>query len=253
MSPVSPRRMHRSFGFTLIELLVVVAIIALLISILLPSLSRARNVARSTACLAIQKQLGNANIMYADANDDWYVYYNETTTPKRITVAAGGFWGANIAYRTILGLPSVAAVAGQPGTGQSTIVGLMDPAAPQDFVARGEWHLTFSMQHQGAGVAAARSIKRSKVVIPADKVMGTDATSWNIDNSAQTDPQWWDTFGDTRVNAPPHNRHTAYRHLEMTNMVMHDGHAQTFTKHEAFNPVHNLRIKLYDPYKFWGP
>lgn len=52
-------------GFTLIELLVVVSIIALLISILLPSLARAREGARTTLCLANQKQLGLAVPMYA--------------------------------------------------------------------------------------------------------------------------------------------------------------------------------------------
>jgi prepilin-type N-terminal cleavage/methylation domain-containing protein/prepilin-type processing-associated H-X9-DG protein len=59
-------------GFTLIELLVVVAIIALLIAILLPSLGKAREKAKAVACLANLKGLGQASYMY---QQDWNGYF----------------------------------------------------------------------------------------------------------------------------------------------------------------------------------
>jgi prepilin-type N-terminal cleavage/methylation domain-containing protein len=59
---------HRR-GFTLVELLVVISIIALLISILVPSLRGARESAKKTQCLARLKALGIANMMYVNSND----------------------------------------------------------------------------------------------------------------------------------------------------------------------------------------
>jgi len=66
---VCPQRDRRN-GFTLIELLVVISIIALLMAILIPTLSRAKKQAAAGVCLSNQRHLVLAWIMYAQDNDD---------------------------------------------------------------------------------------------------------------------------------------------------------------------------------------
>lgn len=61
-----PYRSRR--GYTLIEVLVAISIIALLISILIPALAKARDAGRAATCLSNQRQLGLAATLYANEN-----------------------------------------------------------------------------------------------------------------------------------------------------------------------------------------
>ncbi len=69
---LASRRCWSRQAFTLIELLVVIAIISLLVSILLPSLSRAKELARGTVCLSNMRSTGLAVQMYANQNNEFY-------------------------------------------------------------------------------------------------------------------------------------------------------------------------------------
>jgi len=83
-----PKSARGRVGFTLIELLVVIAIIAILASMLLPALSRAKDQAYVVNCLNNQKQLTLGFVMYANENND----VMPGKTFQGLDMYGGGYW-----------------------------------------------------------------------------------------------------------------------------------------------------------------
>ncbi len=95
---LSPSRKRCAGAFTLIELLVVIAIIAILASLLLPALSRARESGRRAACKSNLHQIGIAFQIYSQDNDNLLpdLRYPPYALPQAPPPKAAGLWAWDI-------------------------------------------------------------------------------------------------------------------------------------------------------------
>jgi len=216
-------------GFTLIELLVVISIIALLVSVLMPSLTGAREQAKSAMCLANLRNLGSAMALYhADHDGSFWPYCGKVISYTPV-VREYFFWGKVRTDGTVDTTPSpfMAYIGQNAGL-------LACPNQPMgSYVPQGgaEVHTT-NYGYNGYYLADAVSLEprppRLVTTIPEPAklfVFNDTAMYWNpegvyiLQNSTYLEP----ISGNAKQQPTTH-----FRHKERTNALCADGHADRF-------------------------
>jgi prepilin-type N-terminal cleavage/methylation domain-containing protein/prepilin-type processing-associated H-X9-DG protein len=240
------RKCGRNGGFTLVELLVVIALIAIVISLLLPVTNRARAAAQRIHCLNALRQLGLASLTYLSDYREWYLPIKQGFNPNPEppwppppsgltppTVPHFG-WHNWYVFRESLRWNT------RPGYSNRVPFGMVCPRATLAIDSadrRGYWiYRSYGYNTDGLSWYANAPTyfmawRRGVVKNPTQKVMFIDATDWVVSMAGSTK---YDTYGEV-FGVPPLTNITSYRHEHGANMVFFDGHAAYLPKDQIIN------------------
>ena len=223
-------------NFTLIELLVVIAIIAILAAMLLPSLNKARELAKRSGCANIVKQFGMANAMYASDYQDWqwpdFMGPSATRTDWPQNPALCSNLGVNVSgVIRVSGSPMVyywprqyicpAAVYAlkQQNNGYCSIgnsIGI-NITRPAKLASSGlsEWYPPAAGNY--------RAFRGTEIRKPSAKLAFVDSTDRNVVRSRSDRANYYYKFGEVLTGSTD-SAVTAYRHQRGANVGFFDGH-----------------------------
>ena len=140
--------MERKKGFTLVELLVVIAIIALLMGILMPALSRVRQIAFRLVCGTNLSGIGKAMLIYANDYDDELPRAGGRNSEWR---SGGIVWDAPTRHAAY-GLNANGTGGGATITSSLYLLIKYAEVTPKSFICKGDSNVTeFEPSDQGAG------------------------------------------------------------------------------------------------------
>ena len=213
-------------AFTLVELLVVIGIIALLISILLPSLARARMEGQRVKCLSNLRQIGAGFMMYTAENKGYYPQHSNwgncygkmgtdtryDKTPKTGFLGEPGVVEERPLNKYIKSAEVFACPNDMGDTLQTNIINCFESYGTSYLV---QWGTAFAVKNvtgPGKGAAANAPMKLGQAKQAARKIITGD-WNWHANRPMSNEATLW---------------HTRNRTQRTFNMLFMDGHAEFY-------------------------
>jgi prepilin-type processing-associated H-X9-DG protein/prepilin-type N-terminal cleavage/methylation domain-containing protein len=260
---VAKRRcfMRKTKAFTLVELLVVIAVIALLMAILLPALSKAKELARRVACGNNMRTLMQCSFAYANTYDGAFVpvnYWFEQISGRRRYATVP--WLTNNAYRRLLELDSMKRgnneapnpsdfdlpndllcpsdiISRDPTKDDPDLINSSYGYNAQEFMRQNDWFddpTAFTINPAGHLTQSLRN--------PSAKLAFIDGIDWWASWGGANYRLAWDKLGQASIADyrdpakidPQQWGPTLYRHSEGANVAFYDGHVTYVKKQEVF-------------------
>jgi prepilin-type N-terminal cleavage/methylation domain-containing protein/prepilin-type processing-associated H-X9-DG protein len=220
-------------AFTLIELLIVIGIIAVLLSLLLPSLSRARESGRQAVCLSNLRQIGMGFQLYLQQFQDTYpmagtsgraedwLYYEPSRTPK-----------ADLAYGQIPKAMGsyIPARAFKCPSDQYHTLGTGNP-----YSYSANWHLCAPYISPPSGFPPSMWVRSTQVLNPSGCLLVIDESSQTIDDACWAPERYQNGAGPNVLS----NRHDLRTEVSSNsnagrgNALFADNHAEFVFRSES--------------------